>query len=63
MDTPEPEPEPVNPSVLSLRMLLDDESAAFEHGDLPHLVWQEQGWRNDRPSRFARALRNVWRRV
>ena len=58
-----PPPEPVNPSVVSLRMLLDDDPVTAEHGRLPSLVWQEQGWRNDRPSRFAKALRNAWRRV
>ncbi|GAA2609882.1 hypothetical protein [Paractinoplanes durhamensis] len=61
---PDEETEPVSPVSVSLRMLVDDEPAAFEHGRLPSLVWRDSGgWQNDRPARFTRALRNVWRRV
>jgi hypothetical protein len=58
-----PNPEPISAAVASLRMLVDDEAEIFEHGHLPALVWRDSGWQNDRPSRFARALRNAWRGV
>ncbi|GAA0529778.1 hypothetical protein GCM10010172_08080 [Paractinoplanes ferrugineus] len=56
--------EPENPSMTDVRLFLDDYPETFEHGKLPSLVWNdEQGWRNDRPSRFVSALRNALRRV